>query len=117
MANAWSTVVTKHSDFDDYTRSRIFALMAWEAGKCPSCGNYDSLVELPADKRHVTWAQHDGTVLEVLQYRCLPCASKELVQRDFAEKHKDDKAAPGNFIEADGRVFIARPANETEGGA
>ena len=86
--------------------------MAWEAGKCPTCGNYDSLVPLPSATRLVTWAQHGGAEFEVRQYRCLACGARDIIQRDFAEKHKDDKPQPGHFAEADGRMFIAQPNTE-----
>ena len=107
MADAWSTVVTREPEFDDYTRSRILALAAWEARRCSTCGNYESLVPLKTDLRHVTWP--DGEVFAVDQYRCLACGSAEIIKRDAAKAHEKDKAITGQFAWADGRMFVARP--------
>ena len=105
-------MVTREPEFDDYTRARIMALMAWESKKCPNCGNYDSLVELTRDLRDVTWAMHGGRVFQVHQYRCLACGAADIVRRDFTERHKDDKPIPGQYADGDGRMFIARPLTE-----
>lgn len=86
--------------------------MEWEAGQCPSCGNYDTLVPLKSDLRHVTWGQHEGRKFEVLQYRCLACGAADLVKRDWSTAHEKDKPVPGHYAEADGRMFIAHPLTE-----
>lgn len=92
------------------------ALMAWEARKCPNCGNYDTLIALPRDRRFVTWDQHGGRVMDVQQYRCLACGAADLIRRDWAEKHKDDKPIPGQYLDGDGRIFVAQPLTDPEGG-
>ena len=107
MADAWSTVVTREPEFDDYTRSRILALAAWEARRCSTCGNYESLVPLKTDLRHVTWP--DGEVFAVDQYRCLACGSAEIIKRDYQSDHEKDKPTRGQFAAGDGRMFVARP--------
>lgn len=88
------------------------ALMTWESKQCPNCKNYDSLVELPRDLRHVTWGQHGGKVFEVRQYRCMACGAADIIRRDFHEQHKDDKPVMGQYADGDGRIFIARPLTE-----
>lgn len=87
-------------------------MQAWEAQKCPNCGNYDALVLLPDDTRHVTWDDHAGRKYEVQQYRCLPCASADLIKRDWNTDHDNDKPTKGAYSPGDGRMFIARPAEE-----
>ena len=86
--------------------------MAWEAGRCPTCHNYDCLIELPRDERLVTWDNHDGQKFDVVQYRCLACGAADIIKRDFTEKHKDEKPQPGQFAAGDGRMFVARPHTE-----
>lgn len=86
--------------------------MAWEAGKCPNCGNFDSLVPLPTDLRHVTWEQHDGRKVEVIQYRCIACGAADLIRRDWMKDHEKDEPSKGHFAEIDGRMFVPRLLTE-----
>lgn len=86
------------------------ALVAYEGQQCPSCGNYQTLVELPKDLRRVAWAEHGGREFEVGQYRCLACASADAVKRAWSERHKDDKPPAGQAAAGDGLMFMARPA-------
>lgn len=88
------------------------ALQVWEARRCPTCHNYDSLVLLPDDTRHVTWDEHGGRKFEVAQYRCLACASSDLVKRDWNTAHEKDKPTTGSYSPGDGRMFVAKPAEE-----
>ena len=115
MADAWSTVVTHEPEFDDYTRARILALAAWEARQCSACGNYESLVPLKNDLRHVTWP--DGQVFAVEQYRCLACGAADLIKRDWQNDHENDKPQRGQFAAGDGRMFVSRPFDDTDGGS
>lgn len=112
MADAWSTVVEREPEYDDYTRSRVMALLAWEAGRCPKCRSYDSLVPLPKELRHVTWEEHNGRKVEVAQVLCVVCGAADLVQRMWSERHAKDKPIPGQAAPADGRQFVAYPADE-----
>lgn len=105
--------MTREPEFDDYTRARVLALMAWEAKRCPTCQNYDCLVPLGSDLRLVTWDNHGGRQYEVAQYRCLACGAADIIRRDWFTAHEKDEAETGRFIPADGRMFIARPAEET----
>lgn len=115
MADAWSTTVTREPEFDDYTRSRVMALLAWEAGRCPKCGNYDTLVELRRDNRYVNWPQHGGRRFEVTAWRCTACGAADIVERDFTTKHAKDKPpAAGVFAPGDGRMYSARPITEED---
>lgn len=86
----------------------------FDSGKCPGCGNYDTLVPLPKDERHVTWDEHDGRKFEVITYRCLACAAADVVKRDWWAAHENDKPVTGQASPADGRMFAARPAVEEE---
>lgn len=104
--------MTREPEWTDYDRARVLALMKWEAGRCSSCGNYDSLVALPKDLRHVTWDQHSGRKYEVHQLRCLACGAAEIVKRDWAAKHEKDVPIPGQYADGDGRKFIAQPLTE-----
>lgn len=100
-------MVHRDSGWDDRARADALALLAWERTRCPTCGQIDTLVELPADVRHVTWTQHDNRIAEVRQYRCITCGAQDLQKRDFAKKHEKTEPRPGEFIASDGRVFIA----------
>lgn len=86
--------------------------MAWEAGRCPACGNHDCLVPLTKDRRFVAWAEHDGRKFEVQQYRCLACGAADLIKRDAGERHKEDKPLPGQAAWGDGRMFVTRPIDK-----
>ena len=108
-------MVTREPEFDDYTRSRIFALMQWESRQCSTCGNVDSLVPLKNDERNVAWP--DGRTYVVEQFRCLACGAADLVRRDFQEAHKDDKPVKGVAAAGDGRRFVARPVDKSQGGS
>lgn len=90
------------------------ALSAWEAMRCPSCHNYDSMVELDKDARHVTWDEHGGQKFVVSQYRCLACGAADLIKRDWLAKHENTKPLAGQAAPGDGRMFITRPLNEEE---
>jgi len=90
--------------------------MAYESQQCPGCRNFGTLVPLDSDLRHVTWAQHEGRKVEVRQMRCVACGAADLVKRDAAEKHKDDKPTTGHAAWGDGRMFAAVPLIEDEEG-
>lgn len=107
-------MVTKHSDFDDYTRSRIFALMAIEAKQCDRCGNYDTLVPLRDSENDERTTVHDGREFAVQQFRCITCALKELVEREARRAAKDEpEPGPGKPANDDGRMFMAIPTDGT----
>lgn len=108
------TVVRRESEWTEHAQSRALALGAWEAGKCPTCGNYDSLVPLKKDLRHYEWDEYDGQKFAVAQYRCLACASADVVRRDWMARHEKDQPVTGHALAVDGRVFIARPATEED---
>lgn len=84
----------------------------YEDGCCPRCGQYGTLVDFPKAKRHVTWAEHDGRVIEVKQYRCLTCGASDLIQRDTRARHEKTAPQPGQASPMDGRLFAASPAEE-----
>lgn len=115
MADAWSTVVTREPEWDDKGRARAFALEVWEAKKCPQCGNYDTLLELPRARRFVTWHNHGGRVMDVRQYRCLACGAVDSVRRDWDKRNRKRPDPPeGQYAESDGRIFAAQPLDDEE---
>lgn len=62
----------------------------------------------------MTWLEHEGRVADVVSYRCIFCASADIVKRDFAEKHKDYKPVTGHAAPGDGRMVAATPLLEEE---
>lgn len=108
--------MTREPEWDDYTVARVMALAVWEARRCPVCQNYDCLVPLPAARRDVTWDNHDGERFVVEQFRCLACGAADLVRRDWTTAHEKDTPVPGSYLEMDGRMFVARPADEASEG-
>lgn len=110
MADAWSTVVTKEPEYDDFTRSQVLAMLAWESYCCPKCGNYDSM--RPAGKAGPTVDGPHGETFEVQLHRCDSCGLEEMVRRQWHEAHKDDKPNFSGALASDGLIFIARPQEE-----
>lgn len=88
------------------------AFETYEASRCPNCHNYDCLVPLKRDTRHVTWEEHDSRKFEVVQYRCLACGAGALIERDWRAQHEKDKPVTGQASPADGRLFVTRPLTE-----
>lgn len=109
MVDAWSTIVTREPEWDDYGRARAMALGESERLRCPTCQNYDALVPLKSDLRYVRWAEHGNRRVEVAQYRCIYCGASELVRRDWEARHEKDKPVEGRAAPGDGRMFVARP--------
>jgi len=85
------------------------AYLLWESRRCPTCKNYDSIVEFGPALRDVTWEEHGNRVYRVHQYRCLACGASDLIQRDWMRKHEKDEPLAGQSAAADGRMFAARP--------
>lgn len=85
------------------------SLDLYESTRCPSCHNWDALVPLTADLRHVTWEQHNGVKVEVAQLRCIYCGAADLIKRDAFKRHEKDTPAAGTAAWDDGRMFVARP--------
>lgn len=110
MADAWSTVIEREPEYDDFTRSEILALMAWESNVCPKCGNYDSM--RPAGKASQHAIGPNGETFEVQFHRCSACGLEELVRREFNDAHKDDHPNASGALASDGLIFIARPHEE-----
>lgn len=90
------------------------ALTAYEAQLCPTCKNYMTLVDLPSALREVTWDDHDGRRFEVVQFRCLACASADAVKRAWSDRYGEKKPEPGQAGPGDGLMFAARPAIDEE---
>jgi hypothetical protein len=107
-----TTVVTRETEWNKYAQTSALAFVAHESRRCPTCRNWDALEPMPAETRHVTWAQHGGRVAEVVAFRCIYCGAADIIKRDFAEKQKDHKPVTGHASPGDGRMFAARPPTE-----
>lgn len=94
------TVVHREPEWDDYQRSEARALVLDERRTCKRCGSTDSFEPLNPAELPVTWP--GGRTFVVRQFRCLGCASLDLVQRDYDQAHKDHKPEPGKYAPGDG---------------
>lgn len=110
------TIVTRESEWDDYTRSRVMALVAYESQLCPSCKSFGTLEPVDEPAFPVRWDKYDGRRIEVKKFRCLACASSSAVQRWWAEeqskKQGDAKLPAGQVAPGDGLMFAATPLFE-----
>lgn len=104
------TIVTREPEYDDNTRSRLMALVAWDARCCTTCGNYDSLDPQGATGHTVT--APDGRVFEVEIYRCITCGVEQWARRQWGEEHKNDKPNATGNLAADGLNWVAQPRTE-----
>lgn len=105
-----TTVVTKPSPFGPRSRALALALAAYEDRLCSVCRNLDTVV--PADPSdvgpaRVTWP--GGRSVTVFQFRCIACGATDVIKRDWAAAHENDKNEPGRAAAGDGRMFIGRP--------
>ena len=57
----------------------------------------------------MTWDEYDGRVMDVQHFICLACASSQLIERDFTERHSKVKPMPGQAAPSDGRLIVASP--------
>lgn len=87
-------MVSREAEFDDEQRELALALTFLEDVSCSGCGN-DLRVSL---ERGHSWDVDDKT-------RCWACASKETVERDDHEAHKNDKPMKGRPAYFDGRFY------------
>jgi predicted RNA-binding Zn-ribbon protein involved in translation (DUF1610 family) len=100
----------------------------YEANRCPNCGTYDSLVPIETERagngrlrklaQVFRWGKDQGVEpmrrFRVHQFRCLSCASVEIVRRDFHDRHKNHKPSTGKAAPNDGRIFMASPIEEED---
>ncbi len=84
----------------------------YDEGCCPKCNQYGTLVPLPKSSRHVTWDDYDGRVVEVNQYICVTCGSRDLIQRDQHARYAKHEPQAGQASPMDGRLFAATPYEE-----
>jgi hypothetical protein len=112
MADAWSTVVTREPEWDDYGRAEIYALIAYESGQCPRCGNYDVLVPQPKATDRTAEAP-DGRQFDAAAYRCVSCALKDLAERVWRQSNQG-AGEPNGPHPSDGLMFVARPRREED---
>ena len=108
-------MVTRESDFDDYARSEIFALMIVKARQCPRCQNFDTLVPLTDEVNDKHTTAHNGVTFGVRQLRCVACGLSDLVERDAARATRaQPEPSPGKPAPGDGRMFIVQPIDPDE---
>jgi hypothetical protein len=106
--------VTRESEWDDYTRSRALALLAYESQQCPTCRSFGTLVPVSGPAFPVRWDEYDGKRFEVRKVRCLSCASSAAVQRWWSEQLGDKKPISGEAAPGDGLMFTATPVSNEE---
>jgi hypothetical protein len=104
-----TTIVTREPEFDDRLRAEYLALVGYEDRCCKTCGNFNTIIEDPSARRHVTWDEHGGRVMDVHHFLCLACGASQLIERDFTERHSKNKPAPGQAAPSDGRMIVAAP--------
>lgn len=103
------TEVAREPEWNDRARQDALALIGWDAARCPTCGNYDTLIPFTQETRNIRWPEHDNRKIEVTPMRCLACGAMDLQKRDFAKKHEKDKPVTGQSLASDGHMFVARP--------
>lgn len=81
MGEAWSTVVTRESEWDDRTRSQVEGLRRYDDECCPGCGMHKSILDDFGNHHFVYDEQW-----------CPACASQSRYGRVVADR--DDKATP-----------------------
>ena len=109
MADAWSVVVTREPEWDDYTRGEALADLEVDLARCSECGVEGAVVAVPAATRHWTWG--DGRKFEVTSYRCLSCAALDTVKRDATAEAEKHKAVRGVYAPLDGLRLVVRPVD------
>lgn len=95
----------REPEWDDYSRAEAIAAVEAERYRCRECGAHDAMVPIPGTERDVTWP--DGRRFRVEQYRCLSCASREIIDRDLAIAEAKIEPTPGRYIASDGRRITA----------
>lgn len=113
MADAWSVVVDREPEWDDYSRAEAVASLIVDQFRCRNCGVEGALTEIPKATRHWKWG--DGRKFEVTQWRCLACAAEETVRRDFLRQHEKTEPVAGSFHVTDGIRFAVTELDTTQG--
>lgn len=104
MGDAWSVLVTREPEWDDYDRAEAVASLNVDMLRCRQCGVEGALTAIPKATRHWTWG--DGRRFEVTQWRCLACAAEQTITRDFLRDHENHKPVKGVFSPTDGIRFL-----------
>lgn len=106
MTDAWSVIVTREPEWDDYTRAEAIADLEVDGLRCPECHQEDTFIPVPTATRHWTWL--DGRKFEVKQYRCLACAALDTIKRDFDMENHDRKPQKGVYAPGDGLRLVVK---------
>lgn len=107
MGDAWSVIVTREPEWDDYTRAEAIADLDVDSFRCKECGVEEAFVPIPQATRHWTWV--DGRKFEVQQFRCLACAAIDTIKRDLQMDSENKKPTRGVFANEDGLRLIVKP--------
>jgi len=98
-----TTVVTRESPWDAYSRGEALADLVRRERIHPGCGND---VE-DAFNGDVRWYV-DHTMV------CQACATRDMVLRGLEKQHEKDRAQPNTPAWSDGRIVTVRPASEAD---
>lgn len=109
MTDAWSVVVTREPEWDDYARTEAIADLEVDVTRCRSCGVEGAMVAVPSATRHWTWG--DGRTFEVAQYRCLACAAMDTIRRDTETEFSKHKPTKGVYAPSDGLRLVVSPVD------
>lgn len=101
----------REPEWDAYARAEAIAGIQAERYRCGSCGIPDAMVEIKNADRLVTWP--DGRKFMVKQYRCMACASEQVIDRGLAEAEADHKPKSGVAAPADGRRLTVTEIHES----
>jgi hypothetical protein len=109
MVDAWSVIVTREPEWDEYTRSEAIADLEVDRMRCGECGQEGTFEPVPNSTRHWTWL--DGRVFEVQQFRCLACAALDTIKRDFDNDQRGKDPVKGVYAPGDGLRLVVHPLN------
>lgn len=84
MSDAWSTIVARESEWDDYSRAEAIAGVTASRMVCKECGLPDGMVRDMERDLFVRWDEQ-GRKFVVEGYRCLSCASMAVADRKLGD--------------------------------
>lgn len=107
MSDAWSVVVTREPEWDDYTRAEAIADLEVDRLRCSECGQEGTFEQVREADRFWTWL--DGRRFLVQQFRCLACAAVDTIKRDIERENEGKKPQPGVYQPTDGLRVVVKP--------
>lgn len=112
MTDAWSVVVTREPEWDDYTRAEAIADLEVDRTRCRECGVEGAFEAVPGTDRFWTWL--DGRRFLVQQFRCLSCAAIDTIKRDVEAEHEGKKPQRGVYSPTDGLRIVVKAYEDEE---